>query len=354
MPTFDVVIPCYNYARFLEPAVRSVLDQEGADVRVLIIDDCSTDDSALVGQRLADADPRVEFRRHETNKGHIATYNEGLIGWAKAEYSLLLSADDVAAPGAFQRAAKLFETSESIGFVFGQARIFSHDGLELASDDNSASATVIEGADFIKFCCESCYNPVPTPSAIVRTAWQQRFGGYRSDLPHSGDLEMWMRFAQRGAVGHIPCIQAGYRWHGSNMGNQYYTKILSDRLEFEQTCLDTLNPVLDTEPGARLWLASMYARLFTQAQTNASISFDSGDVEAFKAWSAYADRISGHLDDPRPSLRLAVRKVLGPGIWNAIRRARTAAGARLPDPRTLSIAWSPSHGQVIGVWPTQA
>jgi glycosyltransferase involved in cell wall biosynthesis len=91
----DVVIPCSNYARFLERCVSSVLEQPGVDVRVLIIDDTSKDDSEAVGRKLAAADSRVEFRRHEVNKGHIATYNEGLLGWASAEYCLLLSADDV-------------------------------------------------------------------------------------------------------------------------------------------------------------------------------------------------------------------------------------------------------------------
>jgi len=41
----DVVIPCYNYARFLSRCVDSVLQQQGVDVRVLIIDDASSDDT---------------------------------------------------------------------------------------------------------------------------------------------------------------------------------------------------------------------------------------------------------------------------------------------------------------------
>ena len=75
-------------------------DAGGVDVRVLIIDDASTDDTPQVGQTLASTDSRVQFRRHDANKGHIATYNEGLLGWAAARYSLLLSADDALVPGA--------------------------------------------------------------------------------------------------------------------------------------------------------------------------------------------------------------------------------------------------------------
>src|SRR5271167_2052829 len=86
MGTVDVVVPCYNYARYLRDCVQSVLSQTGVAVRVLVIDDASPDNTLQVGQDLAASDPRVEFRRHAVNKGHIATYNEGLLDWSTAEY----------------------------------------------------------------------------------------------------------------------------------------------------------------------------------------------------------------------------------------------------------------------------
>ena len=53
MSRVDVVVPCYNYARFLERCVGSLLAQQGAEVRVLVIDDASADDTPEVGQRIA-------------------------------------------------------------------------------------------------------------------------------------------------------------------------------------------------------------------------------------------------------------------------------------------------------------
>ena len=94
MSRVDVIVPCYNYARYLPACAGSALDQPGVDVRVLVIDDCSPDDTPAVGKKLAAEDARVEFRRHEQNKGHIETYNEG-IEWASGDYVLLLSADDM-------------------------------------------------------------------------------------------------------------------------------------------------------------------------------------------------------------------------------------------------------------------
>ena len=100
MSTVNVVIPCYNYGEFLPECVASVLDdQPGCDVRVLIIDDASNDGSAVVAKGIAAADSRVEVIIHPANKGHIATYNEGLLEWADGGYSVLLDADDRLTPG---------------------------------------------------------------------------------------------------------------------------------------------------------------------------------------------------------------------------------------------------------------
>src|SRR3954453_7878821 len=83
LSTVSVVIPCYRYGDYLPASVRSALDnQPGVDVRVLIIDDASPDDSADKAHALAASDDRIEVWVHEQNRGHIATYNEGLLEWA--------------------------------------------------------------------------------------------------------------------------------------------------------------------------------------------------------------------------------------------------------------------------------
>src|SRR5258708_13414070 len=101
MTSVSVVIPCYNYGHFLEEAVSSVLDdQRGVDVRVLIIDDASPDDSAEVARKISAREPRVEGAVHPVNRGNIATYNEGLLEWAPADYCLLISAHHPLTPQA--------------------------------------------------------------------------------------------------------------------------------------------------------------------------------------------------------------------------------------------------------------
>src|SRR4051794_22534645 len=90
----DVIVPCYKYGRFLRGCVQSVLAQQGADVRVLILDDTSPDETEEVAAQLVREDGRVSYRRHPSNRGHVATYNEGL-DWATGDYTVILSADDL-------------------------------------------------------------------------------------------------------------------------------------------------------------------------------------------------------------------------------------------------------------------
>jgi glycosyltransferase involved in cell wall biosynthesis len=66
--SIDIVVPCYNYGRYLRSCVRSILDQSGVVLRVLIIDDASSDETADVGRALAKEDSRVTFWSHSVNQ----------------------------------------------------------------------------------------------------------------------------------------------------------------------------------------------------------------------------------------------------------------------------------------------
>ena len=219
-PSVSVVIPCYRYGRFLPDCVRSVLDQEGVDVRVLIIDDASPDDSAQVALRLAAEDERVEVRVHEVNKGHIATYNEGLLEWADGDYSVLISADDLLTPGSLARATAVMEAHPSVGLVYGHAAWWQDDRPLPTPRVATTGVTIWPGLEWLGIMCRLGHNVISSPEVVVRTAVQQEIGGYRQELPHTGDAEMWMRFALRSDVAYVKGVdQAFYRIHASQMTN---------------------------------------------------------------------------------------------------------------------------------------
>lgn len=225
MAKVDIVVPCYNYGRFLGACVGSVLDQSVADLRVLIIDDASSDDSLAVARRLARDDRRVSVISHTRNKGHIQTYNEG-IEWASADYFLLLSADDLLVDGALQRATEIMDANPDIGLTYGECKLW-FDHLPLPVIPSKGSYTWARH-DLIAEMCASSKNLVPTPTAIARTRCQKAIGGYRESLPHAGDMEMWLRFAANCSVAEIDAVQAIYRRHSTAMSNAYFAERMSD------------------------------------------------------------------------------------------------------------------------------
>ncbi|MCW2283328.1 glycosyltransferase involved in cell wall biosynthesis [Rhodoblastus acidophilus] len=232
MAKVDILVPCHNYARYLEQCMRSVLTQSVTDIRVLIIDDCSADESVAVAERLAREDPRVSVIAHRTNWGHIATFNEG-IAWAQSDYFLLLSADDALAPGALRRACAVLDAQPEVVLVCGDSPQF-RDAFPQAADVASPEVKIWAGQDYLARCCAEVWNPISTPSAIVRTAAQKAVGGYRPYLPHSGDLEMWLRLATHGDVAQLSCAQAFYRVHDVNMHFAWFHDFLVNDRELRR------------------------------------------------------------------------------------------------------------------------
>lgn len=223
MSTVDVVVPCYNYARYLRGCVHSVVSQPDVDVRVLIIDDASSDETSTVGRELAMADSRVTFRRHEINHGHIATYNEGLIGWSTADYTVLLSADDLLSPGCLGRAVSIMDAAPSIGMVYGRTIHFEHEADLPDIDTHGFTFRQWSGADWLRLRCYAGYNVITSPEVVVRGDIQRIAGGYRPELPHAGDLEMWLRIAALADIAYVNRIpQAFYRVHPKSMMRTVY------------------------------------------------------------------------------------------------------------------------------------
>jgi hypothetical protein len=303
MAKVDVVVPCYNYGRFLEACVGSVLEQSIRDLRVLIIDDASTDDSASIAKKLAEADPRVTVIAHARNKGHIGTYNEG-IAWASADYFLLLSADDLLVPGALERAVEIMDVNPDIVLTYGEC-VTWHDHLPVPDIEPMQSHTW-KRHDLLNEMCMSATNVVPTPTAIARTSTQKAIGGYRASLPHSGDMEMWLRFAANGAVARIDAVQAIYRKHSTAMSNPYLAERLSDYQQRKQAFDCVFESYSERIPKLRSLRKKTYHSLADQ-------SFQSGVGHVRQG------RISGGLALLRWAMKLDRRSRYFPPLWQFFR-----------------------------------
>lgn len=293
----DVIIPCYRYGHFLRECVESVLTQSGPTVRILIIDDASPDDTAEIAEDLACRDERVRFLKHVSNMGHIATYNEG-IAWASADYMVLLSADDYLLPDALRRSAELMDRYPSVGFTFGRAIPLDHgEEIKPSADLGATVGTrIFTGLDFIEL--SGARNVVLAPSVMVRTALQKKLGGYAPELTHSGDMEMWLRFAAHGCVGFLDTDLAVYRRHATNMSRGYSPEQdLRQRKAAFDHFFSRCSEVLEDAPTLR---RSLLLRLACDAVGCASRAFNEDNMDLSRRLSEHAVEL-----DPRVKQSLA-------------------------------------------------
>jgi glycosyltransferase involved in cell wall biosynthesis len=219
MSSISVIIPCYRYGHYLQEAVSSVLDdQRGVDVLVLVIDDASPDESAEVAREIASRRAEVEVIVHDTNRGNIATFNEGLLEWADGHYCLRMSADDRATPGALARASALLDAYPEVGFVYGRALWVLDGALLPPARTKGRGWTVTPGQRLLEHRFRQAENPITSPEIVVRTSLHQRVGGYDPGLPKAADMEIYMRLAAHSDVGFLRGVdQAYYRLHPHNM-----------------------------------------------------------------------------------------------------------------------------------------
>lgn len=227
MSTVDVFVPNYNYAHYLRATIDSALAQEGVDLRVVVVDNASTDDSIEVIEAAMAADPRVHLIRHERNLGLITSLNEGL-EWAKGDYAVNLSADDVLAPGWLARAVEALDGHPEAAFTFGRARLFS-EAIPGALTRLRSRSLLYEGAQFISSTCSAGRNPIRSPEGVFRVSTAREAGGFSPVLPYSSDMGLWLRLASRGSVLELRGpVAAFYRMHGSNLSTGNHLQALSD------------------------------------------------------------------------------------------------------------------------------
>ncbi|WP_170311926.1 glycosyltransferase family A protein [Sulfitobacter sabulilitoris] len=217
MTSFDVAIPNYNYGRYLHDCVASVASQDVDALRILIIDNASTDDSARIAREIADADPRVELRLHPRNLGPHSSFNEA-VDWAASDCFLILCSDDLLSPGALRRAGEVLAQDPTLAFCYGRDVGFLRDQPvpQLATGLERARWHRLSGQDFIERFCRLGVFQIPGPTLVTRTSAHKETGHYREELLHSDDYELWLRLALLGDVAVLDNVQGMIGNHADN------------------------------------------------------------------------------------------------------------------------------------------
>jgi glycosyltransferase involved in cell wall biosynthesis len=214
MPIVDILVPNYQYGRYLSKCISSILDQGVNDLRILIIDNGSTDDSVKIARELAARDARIELRTRPKNLGFQASVNEG-IDWANSEYFMVVCADDLLPPGALSRAIEIMEKHPQVSFAYGKYAQYRQGEDYPTFQQATNEWRILTGINYIRRCCFE--GTSATMSPLVRTRIHKKVGHYRPKLRFADDMEVLLRLAYFGSVAETDDIQAIQRLHETNV-----------------------------------------------------------------------------------------------------------------------------------------
>lgn len=211
-PIVSFVVPCYKLAHLLPECITSILSQTFSDFEVLIMDDCSPDNTSEVAQSFRDS--RVKHIRNDSNLKHLRNYNKG-IRLTRGKYVWLISADDyLRKPYILEKYVGLLDKNPNVGYVFCPG-FGVQDQIETRIlgrySDRGDKDCIIPGHVLLKKLLRG--NFVLCPSGMVRRECYDRISFFPLTMPWAGDWYLWCLFALYYDVGYFAEPMLCYREH---------------------------------------------------------------------------------------------------------------------------------------------
>jgi glycosyltransferase involved in cell wall biosynthesis len=216
MPTVSVLIPSYNGASYIASAIDSVLQQDGVDLEIIVVDDNSTDGTVSIVERYDD--PRVRLFQNAANLGPESNWNRAL-ELAEGAYIKLLPQDDLLLPGclAAQVAALAADTEETIAIVFGSREIIDKSGRVITRRGFNGATGRIAAPNVVRACVRKGTNVIGEPGAVLfRRSLAKRIGRFNSAQPYVIDLDYWVRLLAHGDAWYIERPVSAFRVSSSS------------------------------------------------------------------------------------------------------------------------------------------
>jgi len=327
MASIDVAIPCYQYGSFLRASVMSVLTQDVPNLRVLIIDNASTDGSREIAEEIAAADSRVTLVLNEVNRGFHDSYNRA-VDWASADYFVLLDADDLLVADALARGIAFLDSHPDVAFLYGVEGRLVDGRLDPGRCDPPVSRwNVVEGIDFIRTTCWDSFCDIGAPAVIRRTSAQKSAGHFRQSLIRTCDFEMYLRLAMVGDVAATNHVLGIRRMHRAQASTPYSERPIRDFEEHEAAFASFFAHEGAALPNARVLHAMSRRKMGDYVYWYGMWQLLHGRPDAREAFDFAAERRPAQTW--LPPLTFLLKKRWIRSLWRAGRRAR-----REPAPLT--------------------
>ena len=179
-PRVSVIVPVYNYERYIGDCIQSIKNQDFEDWELYVIDDCSTDCSFDAAEEAAGDDSRIHIKRLGINGGYSHAKNEGIVR-SCGDFITCLDADDMFTRTSLSARLDFFDQYPELAFVHGRALDIGH-----------------------KYTLDRCYAIDPRKAKRTRVRihaqgvmlrrWVHiRYGLYDEELRSRSDKEMWWR-----------------------------------------------------------------------------------------------------------------------------------------------------------------
>jgi glycosyltransferase involved in cell wall biosynthesis len=213
----SVTVLSYNYGCYLGACLDAILGQTFRDFEVIVIDDCSTDDTPSVVAPHT-RDPRVRSVRHEKNLGYRGSLIEGTEALSRGAFVSVISADDVVRrPDAFEIQMAALHSRPDTSMCFSAVDRFNSETGEVFAVQHSFDGDrMLEPQDAMhRFLTEDIW--AMHSGTIIRTSAYRAAGGYARDIQYSLDTALWPMVCQDGPVAYTDQVLYGYRVHPNQM-----------------------------------------------------------------------------------------------------------------------------------------
>ncbi|MDH4562702.1 glycosyltransferase [Pseudomonas sp. BN411] len=225
-PDITVAVMSYNNAAYIGETVESVLAQTGVSFELIVLDDCSSDDSVKILERYS-GDPRFRFEVNPQNLGMMGNYNRCLeIG--SGRYVVVLGSDDLIYPGHLESLFSALELHPEVPLAYTQCNWIDENGklLRYADHPGHAPHSYFGGRDEVLDLLR--HDNYITPSAIMLR--RSIFDRIRLPDGHvhymdmvAGDWELWTRIARSFPdFAFLRQATVGYRIHGGQVSQSFY------------------------------------------------------------------------------------------------------------------------------------
>lgn len=202
LPRISLVIPSYNYARYLEACLDSILSQNYPNLELIIMDGGSTDDSAGIIRR---HEKHLAYWQSRPDAGQYSAIEEGFRR-STGEIMAWLNADDMFHPGAFSTVSGIFCEQPSVEWLMGRPNSFDEEGKQkhvLSFLPLNSRAKYLADQDLIQ-----------QEGIFWRRGLWERSGAYiEKSLLLAADLELWARFFRSAELHAVNTLIAGFRDH---------------------------------------------------------------------------------------------------------------------------------------------